>query len=137
MENGVGIQVVELNPICKQKAAKKRMEGKRESPEKECEEKYPKSWRWPGYDLRTGGENFRRVVLQQANLLGARQLPIANLGLDPIPNIGRVSVGSLDLLHGGTDRSRASLAYNGGAQQELCGREGRRDACRRSAQGRR
>jgi hypothetical protein len=63
MKNGVGIQVVELNPICKQKAAKKRVEGKRESPEKECKEKYPKSWRWPGYDLRTGGENFCRVVL--------------------------------------------------------------------------
>jgi hypothetical protein len=28
MENGVGIQVVELNPIRKQKAAEKRMKGK-------------------------------------------------------------------------------------------------------------
>jgi hypothetical protein len=141
MENGVGIQVMELNPICKQKTAKKRMEGKRESLEKECEEKNPESWRWPGYDLWTGGENFRRVVLQQANLLSARQLPVANLGLDPIPNIGRVSVGGLDLLcggtAGGTSHGRASLAHNGSAQQELCGREGRRDACRRSAQGRR
>jgi hypothetical protein len=93
---------VELNPICEQKAAKKRMDGKRESPEKECEEEYPESWRWPRYDLRTGGENFRWVILQQANLLGVRQLPVADLGLDPIPDIGRVSVGGLDLLCGGT-----------------------------------
>jgi hypothetical protein len=48
------------------------MRGKREPPEKECEEKYPESWRWPEYDLWTGGENFRRIVLQQADLLSAR-----------------------------------------------------------------
>jgi hypothetical protein len=63
-KDGVGIQVMELNPICKQEAAKKRVEGERESSEKECEEKYPESWRWLGYDLRTSGKHFRWVVLQ-------------------------------------------------------------------------
>jgi hypothetical protein len=64
VQNGVGIQIVKLNPVSKKGTSEERMRGKREPPEKECKEKYPESWRWPGYDLRTGGENFRRVVLQ-------------------------------------------------------------------------
>jgi hypothetical protein len=63
MENGVGIQVVELNPIRKQKVAKKRIKGKRESPEEECEENYPEACRWPGNDFWTGDEDFRQIVL--------------------------------------------------------------------------
>jgi hypothetical protein len=50
--------------------------------------KVPRILEGPGYDLRTGGANFRRVVLQQANLVGACQLPVTNLGLDPIPTLG-------------------------------------------------
>jgi hypothetical protein len=72
VQNGVGIQIVELSPISKKKTSKERMQGKREPPEEECKEKYSESRRWPGYDLRTGGENFHRIVLQKANLLGAR-----------------------------------------------------------------
>jgi hypothetical protein len=45
MENGVRIQVMELNPIRKQKAVKERMKGKRESPEEECKENYPEACR--------------------------------------------------------------------------------------------
>jgi hypothetical protein len=64
MKNGVGIQVVKLNPICKQKTTKERMRGKLESLEEECEENYPEARRRPGYDFWTGGENFRWIVLQ-------------------------------------------------------------------------
>jgi hypothetical protein len=38
VENGVGIQDMELNPICRQQATKERMRGKGESPEEEREE---------------------------------------------------------------------------------------------------
>jgi hypothetical protein len=55
---------VELNPICKQKAAKEMMKGKRESSEEECEENYPEACRWPGNDFWTGDENFHWIVLQ-------------------------------------------------------------------------
>jgi hypothetical protein len=104
VQNSIGIQIVKLNPISKKVTSKERMRGKREPPKEEREEKYPEARRWPGYDFRTGGENFRRIVLQHADLLGARQLLVSNLGLDPIPNSGRVSVGGLGLLRGGTGR---------------------------------
>jgi hypothetical protein len=132
VQNGVGIQIVKLNPVSKMETLEERMQGKREPLEKECEEKYPESWRWPGYDLRTSGENFRRIIFQQADLLGTRQLSVSTLGLDPIPNSGRVSVGGLGLLHGGTasgtGRDRAPLAHDDGAQQELHA-SGRKERC--------
>jgi hypothetical protein len=131
MENGVGIQVVELNPIHKQKATKERMKGKRESPEEECEENYLEACRWPGNDFWTGDENFHRIVLQETDLLGACRLFVSKLGLDPVPDSGRVSVGGLGLLSGiagGASCGQASLAHDGGAQQELRGRGERRDA---------
>jgi hypothetical protein len=131
MENGVGIQVMELNPIRKKKAAKERMKGKRESPEEECKENYPEACRWPGNDFWTSDENFRRIVLQETDLLGACQLLVSELGLDPVPNGGWFSVGGLGLLSGaggGASCGQASLAHDGGAQQELRGRGGRRDA---------
>jgi hypothetical protein len=67
----------------------------------------------------TSDENFRRFVLQKTDLLGACQLLISDLGLDLVPNGGRVSVGGLGLLSGaagGTSCVRASLAHDGGAQ---------------------
>jgi hypothetical protein len=94
MENGVGIQVVELNPIRKQKATKKRMKGKRESPEEECGEHYPEACRWPGIDFWTGDENFRRIILQKTDLLGACQLFVSKFGLEPVPDGGRTTPGT-------------------------------------------
>jgi hypothetical protein len=64
VQNGVGIQIMKLNPVSKKETSKERMRGKREPPEEECEEKYPESQRWPGYDFWTGGENFRQIILQ-------------------------------------------------------------------------
>jgi hypothetical protein len=64
VQNGVGIQIMKLNLVSKKETSKERMRGKREPSEEECEENYPESRRWPGYDFRAGGENFRRIVLQ-------------------------------------------------------------------------
>jgi hypothetical protein len=62
---------MELNPVRNEKAAKKGVRRKRKSPEEEGEKDYPEAWRRPRKDLRTGGEGFRWVILQNANLLGA------------------------------------------------------------------
>jgi hypothetical protein len=62
---------MELNPVRKEKAAKKRMRRKRKSPEEEGEKDYPEAWGRLGDDLWTGGEGFRRIILQNANFLGA------------------------------------------------------------------
>jgi hypothetical protein len=128
VENGVGIQIVELNPVSKEKTSEERMRGKRKPSKEKSEKDYPKARRWPGYDFWTGGENLRQIILQEADLLGARQLLVADLGLDPVPNNGLVRIGGLGLFRGGTGRSRVSLAHGGGAQQELR-RNGRWERC--------
>jgi hypothetical protein len=70
VKNRVGIQVVELNPISKEKTTEKRMRGKGQTPQQKGDEYYPEAVGWPGNDLRAGGERFRRRVLQQTHLLG-------------------------------------------------------------------
>jgi hypothetical protein len=71
VQNCVGIQIMELNPVCKEKTTKKRVRRKRKSPEEEGKKDYPEAWGRPGDNLRTNGEGFRWVILQNANLLGA------------------------------------------------------------------
>jgi hypothetical protein len=78
------------------------MRGKRKPPKEKCKKDYPEARGWLGYDFRTGGEDLRRIVLQEADLLGARQLLVADLGLDPVPNNGLVSLGGLGFLRDGT-----------------------------------
>jgi hypothetical protein len=109
VKDGIGIQVVELNPVSKEKATEERMRGKRQTPQQESDEDYPKSERWPGNDLRAGGERFRRRVLQESHLLGLGQFLVPNLGLDPAANGGAFGVGHLGLLGG------SSGAGGGGA----------------------
>jgi hypothetical protein len=132
VQNGVGIQIVTLNPISKKEASKERMQGEREPPKEECKEKYPETRGWLGNYFRTSGESLRQIVLQDADLLGARQLLLLDLGLDPIPNSGRVSVCGLGLLcggaAGGTGRGRASLTHEGGAHRGSH-RNGRKERC--------
>jgi hypothetical protein len=56
VKDGIGIQIVEPNPVSKKKTAKERMRGKRQTPQQKGDENYPESrWR-PGNDLRAGGE---------------------------------------------------------------------------------
>jgi hypothetical protein len=43
MQNRIRIQIMELNPIRKKKAAKKRVRGKRKSSEDESKKDYPKA----------------------------------------------------------------------------------------------
>jgi hypothetical protein len=63
MQNRIGIQIMKLNPIRKEKAAKKRVRRKRKSSEGESKKDYPKAWGRPGDDLWTGGEGLRRIIL--------------------------------------------------------------------------
>jgi hypothetical protein len=132
VQNGVWIQIVKMNPISKKEASKERMQGEREPPKEECKEKYPEARGWLGNYFWTGGESFRRIVLQDADLLDARQLLLLDLGLDPIPNSRRVGVCGLGLLRGGaaggTGRGRASLTHEGGAQWGSH-RNGRKERC--------
>jgi hypothetical protein len=123
---------VKLNPICEKKTTKERMRGKRKPPEEKCKEKYPEARGWSGNDFQAGGESLRRIVLQDVDLLDALQFLILDLGLDPIPNGGRVDVCGFGLLHGGaaggTGHSQASLAHEGGAQRGSR-RNGRKERC--------
>jgi hypothetical protein len=132
VENSIGIQIMELNLVSKEKTPEERMRGKRKPSKEKSEQNYPEARRWPGYDFRAGGENLCRIILQEADLLGARQLPVADLGLDPMPNSGLVRIGGLGFFRGGTaggtGRGRVPLAHGGGAQQELH-RNGRWESC--------
>jgi hypothetical protein len=72
VKNRVGIQIVDLHPICEEKPVKEGMRGKRESPQQESHENYPESRGRPGTNIGTGGERFRRSVLEKSHLLGLR-----------------------------------------------------------------
>jgi hypothetical protein len=56
VEDGIGIQIMELNPISKKKTAEERMRRKRQTPQQEGNKNYPESRRRPGNDLRDGGK---------------------------------------------------------------------------------
>jgi hypothetical protein len=123
VEDGIGIQIMELNPISKKKTAEERMRRKRQTPQQEGNKNYPESRRRPGNDLRAGGKRLRRRVLQEAHLLGLGQLLVPDLVLDPTANGGAVGIGRLGLLgsgaSGGTGGGGAPLAHGLGAQREL------------------
>jgi hypothetical protein len=111
---------VKLNPIGKEKPAKERMRGKRKPPKEKSKEKYTEARRWPGNDLRSGDENFRRIILQDADLLSALQFLFQEFGLDPVAHGGRVGIRGLGFLYGGasggTGGGRAPLAQCDAAQ---------------------
>jgi hypothetical protein len=69
--------------------------GKRKPPKEKCKEDYPESRGWTGNDFRAGGKSLRQIILQDADLLGALQVLLLDLGLDPVPNGGRVGVAVL------------------------------------------
>jgi hypothetical protein len=54
---------MELNPICKEKAAKKRVRGKRKSSEDDNKKDYPEAWGRSRHDLWTGGEGLHQIIL--------------------------------------------------------------------------
>jgi hypothetical protein len=62
---------MELNPIRKEKATKKRVRGKRKPSEHEGKKNYPEAWRRPRDDLWTDDEGFRRIILENVDLLSA------------------------------------------------------------------
>jgi hypothetical protein len=118
VQDGVGIQIVKLNPIGEEEPAEERMWGKRKSSEEKGEEKYLEPcWRSRD-DFRPGNLDFRRIILQDANLYGILPVLLQEFGLDPIAHRGRIGVGGLGLgfLCGGAGCGGASLAQGGGAQ---------------------
>jgi hypothetical protein len=62
---------VKLNPVSKKESTEEWMRRKRKSVKKEGKEKYPEARGWSGNDFGPGNKNFRRIILQDANLLGA------------------------------------------------------------------
>jgi hypothetical protein len=63
VQDGVGIQIVKLNPVGEEEPAEERMRGKRKPSKEKGKEKYPKARGWSGNDFGPGDENFRRVIL--------------------------------------------------------------------------
>jgi hypothetical protein len=61
---------VKLNPISKEEPAEEWMWRKRKSSKKEGKEKYSESRGWSGDDFWPSDVDFRRVILQDANLCG-------------------------------------------------------------------
>jgi hypothetical protein len=116
VQDSVGIQIVKLNPVRKEESAEEGMRRKRESSEKEGEEKYSEARGWSRNDFWPSNENFHWVILEDANFLGALQFLLQELGLDPVAHSGRIGIGGLGLLHGSTGGGRASLAHGSGAQ---------------------
>jgi hypothetical protein len=116
VQDSVGIQIVKLNPVSKEESAKEGMWRKRESMEKEGEEKFSEARGWSGNDFGPDDENFRWVILQNANLLGALQFLRQELGLNLVAHSGRIGIGGLGLLHSGTGGGGASFAHGSGAQ---------------------
>jgi hypothetical protein len=70
VEDCVGIQIMELNPVSEKEATEERMRRQRQTPQQKGDKNYPESRERPGDDLRAGGERFRRRVLQKAHPLG-------------------------------------------------------------------
>jgi hypothetical protein len=109
VQDGVGIQIVKLNPIGEEKPAEERMRGERKPLEEKSKEKYPEARGWPGNDFRSGDENFHRIILQDADFLGALQLLLQEFGLDPVAHGGRVGIRGLGFLHGGASGAPAAV----------------------------
>jgi hypothetical protein len=120
MQNRIRIQIMELNPIRKKKAAKKRVRGKRKSSEDGSKKDYPEAWGQPRDDLWTGDEGLHRIILENADLFGVRELLVSDLGLDPIANDRGIGVRGLGPISsgagGGASHGRASFAHDGDAQ---------------------
>jgi hypothetical protein len=131
MQNSIGIQIMKLNPVGKEKPAEERMRGKGKPPKEKHKEQYPEACGWTGDDFRTGGESFRWIILQEADFLDALQFLLQELGLDPVIDGRRVGICGLGFLRsgadGGTSGGQTPLAHEDDAQLESH-RNGGRDA---------
>jgi hypothetical protein len=85
---------VEPNPVCKEESAEEFMWRKRKPAEDESEKEYPESRGWPRDDFWSTNANLHGVILQNAGLRGLLQIPLQELGLDPV-------------FHGGSSESAA------------------------------
>jgi hypothetical protein len=111
VKDGIGIQIMQLNPVGKKKTTEERMRGKGQTPQQESDEDYPESRRRSGDDLRAGSERLRRRVLQETHLFGLGQFLVPDLGLDPASDNGAIGVGCLGLLGGGAGSGGAPFAH--------------------------
>jgi hypothetical protein len=76
VQDGVGIQIMELNPVGKKKTTVEFMRREREPAEDKCKKKYLESRGWPRNDFRPADVDFRGVVLQNSCLRNLLQIPI-------------------------------------------------------------
>jgi hypothetical protein len=115
VQNSIGIQIVKLNPIGKEKPAEEGMRGKGKPPEEKCKEQYPEACGCTGDDFRASGESFRRIIIQEANFLGALQFLLQELGLDPVADGRCIGICGLGFLcssaDGGTGGGQTPLAH--------------------------
>jgi hypothetical protein len=58
VQDGIGIQIVKLNPVGKKKPVEERMRGKGKSSEKKGKEEYPKPRRRSRDNLRVTSQDF-------------------------------------------------------------------------------
>jgi hypothetical protein len=123
VQNGIGIQIMELNPICEKKPAEEFMRGKRKPSENESKEEYPESSGWPRDDFWSADADIHRVILQNADLHGILQISLQKLGLDPVAHGGRFGIsdlgarlGLLSSSRSGVGSARSSLAHGGSAR---------------------
>jgi hypothetical protein len=64
VENGVGIQIMELNLVSKEETSEERMRGGgAKALEGEKRERLPRSPQMAGYDFRAGGENLHQIIV--------------------------------------------------------------------------
>jgi hypothetical protein len=132
VENSVGIQIMDLNPVRKEETPEESMRRKQKPSKEKIKKNYPEARRWTGYDFWASSENLYQIILQEADFLGVHQLLVAALGLDPMPNDGLVRISGLGFFPsgttGGTGCNRAPLAHGSGAQQGFH-RNGRWKSC--------
>jgi hypothetical protein len=51
VQDGIGIQIMELNPVCEKTSAEEFMRRKRKPSENESKKEFPESCGWPRVDL--------------------------------------------------------------------------------------
>jgi hypothetical protein len=62
VQDGIGIQIVELNPVCEKESAEEFMWRKRKPAEDESKKEYLESYGWPRDDFWPADANLHGVI---------------------------------------------------------------------------
>jgi hypothetical protein len=140
VENSVGIQIVKLNPIGKEKTSKEKMRGKRMPPKEKCKKKYPEARRWLGMisgpAARTSARSFFKMPIFSAlasslsPILVWTQFPIAGGSASSVlaffaaaPPVAPVAVELLLPMTAALNENFAGMGGRRDALQEKCARK--------------